>query len=56
MRSYRQTNLAIRVDDEDGANRECDALLIDVVQILLVNHIVLVCHPRDRSDMPALAH
>lgn len=35
-----QTDLLARVDDEDRANGESNALLVDVVQILLVDHVI----------------
>lgn len=37
---HRETDLLARVDDEDGPDRERDALLGDVVQITLVDHVV----------------
>lgn len=35
-----ETDLLARVDDEDGADGERNALLVDVIQVLLVDHIV----------------
>lgn len=40
---HRQTNFAVGIDDEHGTDGESDALLVDVVQVLLVDHIVLEC-------------
>ena len=37
---HRQPNLLARVNDEDAANGESDALLIDIRGVLRVDHIV----------------
>lgn len=39
-----QTDLLAWVDDEDRADGERNALLVDVVQILLVDHVVQKCN------------
>ena len=37
---HREADLLARVDDEHGPDGEGDALLVDVIQVLLVNHVV----------------
>ena len=39
-----QSDLLRWVNDEDTADGECDALLVNVVQILLVHHVIEPCH------------
>lgn len=53
--TYSQTNLLAWINDKHGTNRESNSLLIDVVQILLINHVVqesdfTICIRDDRKS------
>lgn len=41
---HRKSDLLAWIDDEDRANGESDSLLVDVVQVLLVDHVVEESH------------
>lgn len=52
---HRQADLLGRIDHEDATDRECDALLVDVLQVLLVHHVVqpgdLAVRVRDDGEL-----
>lgn len=39
-----ETNSLLWINDENTSNRESDSLLIDIGCILLVNHVIGICH------------
>lgn len=38
--AHAEPDFLLRVNDEDGTDGECDALLVDICEILVVDHIV----------------
>lgn len=39
-----QTNRLLRINDEDRADGECNALLIHVRRVLMIQHVVQISH------------